>query len=94
MATNTAKKKLAPGRHLSAFKRERQTIKRTERNRNQKSALRTAIKKVKANPSSETLKTTIPAVDKAASKGIIPKKRSSRIISRLTLATNKANANS
>lgn len=85
MVEGTAKKrKIAKGRHLSAFKRERQNTKRMEANKAKRSALRTAIKKLRAKPTQENLKTTIPVIDRAASKGIIPKTRASRLISRLT----------
>ncbi len=84
MATDKLRKKIGKGRHLSTLKRERQNEKRNERNRAARSNLRTAIKKVKTNPSQEILKSIIPKIDKAASKGIVPKGRASRIISRLS----------
>ncbi|MFH1874980.1 MAG: 30S ribosomal protein S20 [Pseudomonadota bacterium] len=84
MATDRLRKKLGKGRHLSALKRERQNEKRNTRNRAAKSSLRTAIKKARTTPSAESLKAAIPQIDKAASKGLIPKRRASRIISRLS----------
>jgi small subunit ribosomal protein S20 len=84
MAKDRLRKKLGKGRHLSALKRERQNEKRRVRNRGAKSALRTAMKKVRTNPSSETLKQAIPQIDMAAKKGVIPQKRASRIVSRLS----------
>ena len=83
MAKDRLRKKLGKGRHLSALKRERQNERRV-RNRGAKSALKTAMKKVRTSPSSETLKQAIPQIDKAAKKGVIPQKRASRIVSRLS----------
>jgi small subunit ribosomal protein S20 len=84
MAVDRLRKKIGKGRHRSAMKRQRQTIKRTERNRAARSALKTAVKKVRASRSPEALKIAIRVIDKTASKGIIPKKRASRLVSRLT----------
>lgn len=84
MAVNKLKKKIAKGRHRSALKRQRQTITRTERNRAARSALKTAVKKVRAARSPEALKTAIKVIDRTASRGIIPKRRASRLVSRLT----------
>lgn len=78
------KKKLAPGRHLSAFKRQRQNEKRRQRNRRAKSELRTEIKRVRAEQSPEALKRAASTIDKTASKGVIPKRRASRMVSKLT----------
>lgn len=77
-------KKLASGRHLSAFKRQRQTSKRTLRNRTIRSSLKTEIKKLHADPSAEKLMKTTSRIAKTASKGIIPKRRASRLVSRLS----------
>lgn len=84
MAVDRLKKKIGKGRHHSALKRERQNIKRRARNRMEMSSLRSAIKKVRATRSKEELLKAIPKIDKAATKGIIPKTRASRIVSRLT----------
>jgi len=63
------------------------------------SKVKTALKKVVAALSEqepEKIKTSLreatSALSKAASKGVIPKKRASRKISRLTLKANKAAA--
>jgi len=48
------------------------------------SALRTAIKSVRVARSKEALSKAIPVIDKAATKGVIPKTRASRMVSRLS----------
>lgn len=85
-----AKKKLPKGRHLSALKRERQNNKLNARNRSNRSALRTAVKVARTELSAESVKKAVSALDKAASKGIIPKRRAARLISRLHTHVNKA----
>lgn len=84
------KKKLPKGRHLSALKRERQNNKIKARNRSNRSKLRTAIKGVRNEPNAEGLKKAISLLDKAAGKGLIPKRRAARLISRLNAFVNKA----
>lgn len=84
------KRKLGSGRHLSAYKRQRQTTKRTERNKGAKSALKTQIKKFRANPSKDELRVTTSHIAKTASKGIIPKRRAARLTSRLARTANAA----
>lgn len=75
--------------HKSAKKRARQNTKRQERNRAQRSALRTVLKTLsdEATATGEELKTKLrqaeKALRKAASSGLIPKQRASRKISRL-----------
>ncbi len=82
--------------HASAEKRNRQRITRTNRNRAAKSALRTTIKKARAAVEStpaDAVKSVIEAVsalDKLASKGIIPKRRASRVAGRLAAAAHAA----
>jgi small subunit ribosomal protein S20 len=75
----------------SVLKRDRQNAKRRERNRNVKSNMRTAIKKLTAaieerdaEKASQQLKKVVPTIDKAASKGVIHKNTASRYVSRLT----------
>ena len=81
--------------HKSAEKRDRQSKKRRERNITDKSAIKTKIKSVLSavetkdkEASAKALKAAIPALDKAAVKGVIHRKNSSRKISRLTKKTN------
>jgi small subunit ribosomal protein S20 len=82
--------------HASAEKRNRQRIKRTARNRADKSELRTEIKKaraaVKASPADATaaVRTATSELDRAASKGTIPRRRASRLAGRLAAALHKA----
>ena len=79
--------------HASAEKRNRQRIRRTERNRAQRSAVRTSIKQAREALSSGNAKTAVTAVlaaeralARAAQKGVIPTKASSRTASRLAAA--------
>jgi small subunit ribosomal protein S20 len=83
--------------HPSAQKRNRQRLKRTARNRGIKSAVRTHMKAVQAavaakdpKAAQEALLQATVAIDKAASKGAIPKKSASRRVSRLALQVHKA----
>jgi len=82
--------------HKSAEKRARQSKVRAERNQGIKSRARTLIKNVRtavASGESEnteaTLKTAEGALRKAASKGVFPKQRVSRQVSRLAKQRNK-----
>lgn len=75
--------------HKSAEKRQRQNIKRRERNRAIRSSVRTetkklvqAIEKGDANLD-EQVKQTTSTINKAASKGVVKKQTASRKISRL-----------
>lgn len=77
--------------HKSAEKRVRQNAKRKDINRNNRSKLRTSIKKLRAavtghdKPGSvELLNPTISLIDKAVNKGIIHKNTAARHKSRLT----------
>jgi small subunit ribosomal protein S20 len=79
--------------HPSAEKRNRQRIKRTVRNRAVKSAVRTHVKNVRdavaAKDSKEAqaaLTRATVALDRAAGKGVVPKKTASRTVSRLASA--------
>ena len=84
--------------HKSAMKRIRQTTVRTERNRAGRSKLKHAVRSFRAAASdkaeglNENLNQTISLLNKAASKGIIPAKRASRKISRLTRLANASQA--
>jgi len=81
--------------HKSAEKRDRQNKKHRARNVAAKSALKTKIKSVIEKVDSKNkekfinaLKTAIPALNKAASKGLIHKKNAARKVSRLTKKVN------
>ncbi|MCA9630790.1 MAG: 30S ribosomal protein S20 [Myxococcales bacterium] len=76
--------------HASAAKRNRQTVKRTERNKALRSALRTSLKKARTaleGGQPEEAKPLVMAASsflaRAASKGIIHLKNASRTTSRL-----------
>ena len=77
--------------HKSAEKRVRQNAKRKDINRNNRSKLRTSIKKLRTAVaghdkagSVEHLNPTISLIDKAVNKGIIHKNTAARHKSRLT----------
>ena len=77
--------------HKSAEKRVRQNAKRKDINRNNRSKLRTSIKKLRSAValhdkagSVELLNPTISLIDKAVNKGIIHKNTAARHKSRLT----------
>jgi len=77
--------------HKSAEKRVRQNAKRKEINRNNRSKLRTSIKKLRVAlagedkaVSTELLNPTISLIDKAVNKGILHKNTAARHKSRLT----------
>ncbi len=81
--------------HDSAKKRVRQTVKRTARNRQIRTYVRTCVKRVHsavvAGDSAAAKKALIEAVtriDGAVSKGIFHRKTGSRYISRLTRQVN------
>ncbi|MFQ5559231.1 MAG: 30S ribosomal protein S20 [Nitrospinota bacterium] len=83
-------------RHKSALKRARQNIKKRARNNLIRTSLRTAIKKMrtlaeekKQEEVGESLKLVIPMIDKAVSKGVLPRNTGSRKIARLTKLYNK-----
>ena len=81
--------------HKSAEKRVRQTAKRNEINRSNRSKLRTSIKKLRSavahhdkSASTELLFPTVSLIDKAVNKGIIHKNTAARYKSRLTKHVN------
>lgn len=75
----------------SVLKKTRQNRARRERNRDVKSSMRTAVKKLleavethDVEKARQELKKVVPSIDKAASKGVIHRNTASRKISRLT----------
>jgi small subunit ribosomal protein S20 len=79
----------------SSQKAARQRITRTARNVARKTAMRSAVKKVRAAVDSKNAKAAkdalpgaIRAIDMAASKGVIKRGTASRSVSRLTVAVN------
>jgi small subunit ribosomal protein S20 len=79
----------------SSQKAARQRITRTAHNVARKTAMRTAVKKVRAALASKdgraakaALPAAVRAIDMAASKGVIKRGTASRSVSRLTVAVN------
>jgi small subunit ribosomal protein S20 len=84
--------------HPSAEKRNRQRVRRTERNRSVKGAVRTLLKKARAAltesgakpaDAAAAITAAIKAVDRAASKGVVHVKMAARAKSRLAKAAHK-----
>ncbi len=84
--------------HKSAIKRIRQTARRSERNKNSRSRLRTALKSFHAaaeqagDAAGEMLNPTTSLVDKSVQKGILHRNKANRIKSALARSANKAKA--
>jgi small subunit ribosomal protein S20 len=85
--------------HPSAEKRNRQRVKRTLRNRAIKSAVRTHVKSVREaieakdeKAAKAALAEATVAIDKAASKGAVPKRSASRKVARLAHQVHKLGA--
>jgi small subunit ribosomal protein S20 len=82
--------------HKSALKRNRQSILRRDRNRVNRTKVKTLVKKIDAaietegsvEKAQEALKTAVPIIERAATKGAFHKKTASRKISRLTKKVN------
>ena len=83
-------------RHKSAQKRARQDVERRERNRALRTRTRSVVKALREDLTAgaagldEKLREAERALRKAASNGVIPKRRASRLVSRLTKARNRA----
>jgi len=82
--------------HVSALKRARQTVVRTENNRANTSRLRTALRGLREalatgdkNAAESAFGPTASAIDKAAQKGVLHKNTASRYKSRLRTRVNK-----
>ena len=85
--------------HKSAEKRNRQAQVRRQRNRANRSKMKTAIKNLNtaidsgnAEDAKTALAAAVPVIAKTASKGTIHKKNASRKISRLTKRVNQLEA--
>jgi small subunit ribosomal protein S20 len=81
--------------HKSAIKRHRQSLVRRERNRHVKVGMRTLIKRFRsavsendASAAAESFAAVEKAIRKAVTKGVVPKTRASRHISRLARSLN------
>jgi small subunit ribosomal protein S20 len=77
--------------HFSALKRARQTEKRTTRNRNNTSRLRTSLRSLREalakgdkQAAEQTFRETVAALDKAIQKGVLHENTASRYKSRLS----------
>ena len=83
-------------RHKSAQKRARQDAKRRDHNRAIRGRTRSVVKELRAEITSggagveQQLKQAESALRRAASKGVIPKGRASRLVSRLHKAAGRA----
>ena len=82
--------------HKSAWKRYLQSEKRRERNRTAKSALKSQVKKAraeieagKASPVAGEVQAAVAAIHAAASKGVLHKRTAARRVSRLMKAAAK-----
>lgn len=83
--------------HKSAIKRNKQSLLRRDRNRANRTKVKTAIKKVDAameveasvEKAQEALLAAVPIIERAAVKGAFHKKAASRKVSRLTKRVNK-----
>ena len=83
--------------HKSALKRNRQSLVRRDRNRANRTKVKTAVKKIDAaieveesvEKAQEALVAAVPVIERAAVKGAFHKKTASRKISRLTKRVNK-----
>ena len=82
--------------HKSAFKRNRQSLVRRDRNRANRTKVKTAVKKIdtaieveaSVEKAQEALLAAIPIIERAAVKGAFHKKTASRKVSRLTKRVN------
>jgi small subunit ribosomal protein S20 len=82
--------------HKSALKRNRQSQVRRERNRTNRTKVKTVVKKIEAaigvdasvEKAREALVAAIPVIERAAAKGAFHKKTASRKVSRLTKRVN------
>lgn len=82
--------------HRQAAKRNRQRIRRQAHHRHFRTNMRTHVKRVRAavdqadhGAAQAALKEAVPVLDKCAQKGVIPRQRASRLVSRLTVAVQK-----
>jgi len=81
---------------LSAEKRNRQRIRRRQRNLMHLTRVRTLVKRVRAEllsgegKAADALKHAVQMIDKAAQKGVLKRETASRKISRLTKAVAQA----
>jgi small subunit ribosomal protein S20 len=80
-------------RHRDAEKQQRQNLKHRARNRNLKAALKDSLQAGRAAAAKKDAKSvvkTIQSIGRAASAGVIHKRKASRLVSRLARAANRA----
>ncbi|MBP7125737.1 30S ribosomal protein S20 [Myxococcota bacterium] len=78
--------------HKSALKRHRQSLKARARNMHYRSMARTAVKKARNAPKKdqvEAFRDAASVLAHVAAKGVIPRRRAARKISRLARALNQ-----
>ncbi len=82
--------------HKSALKRNRQSLLRRDRNRANRTKVKTAVKRIDAaievesvEKAQEALVAAVPIIERASVKGAFHKKTASRKVSRLTKRVNK-----
>ena len=82
--------------HKSALKRNRQSLLRRDRNRANRTKVKSAVKKIDAaievesvEQAQEALVAAVPIIERASVKGAFHKKTASRKVSRLTQRVNK-----
>ena len=83
--------------HKSAIKRNKQSLLRRDRNRANRTKVKSAVKKVDAamevegsvEKAQEALLAAVPIIERAATKGAFHKKAASRKVSRLTKRVNQ-----
>jgi small subunit ribosomal protein S20 len=87
--------------HASALKAHRQSIERRERNRSQRSRLRTELKRLddrlqegKIEEAKQALPQVYAAIDKSIQKGVLSENAAARQKSRLTRRVNSAGVES
>src|SRR5262245_33169154 len=90
-AGEAGKRKVPKGRHLSAIKRHRQSLKRNERNSQARGAMRTAmkraieaVKKKDAAAAKTLLSQAVSKLSKAGRKNLVHHRHASRHIGRLS----------
>ena len=85
--------------HFSAIKRARQTVKKTEQNRTNRSRLRSTLRKFREalaagnhESADQLYRGTVSAIDKAIQKGILHRNTASRYKARLRARLNAMSA--
>ncbi|MBK6846868.1 MAG: 30S ribosomal protein S20 [Proteobacteria bacterium] len=82
--------------HPQAEKRNRQRLKLQAHHRHYRTSMRTHVKRLRLalgsgdrQEAQAALGAVVPLIDRCAQKGIIPRQRASRLVSRLTCAFNR-----